>query len=127
MVYTGPERREFIRVTLSLPVRYSVVGAQEEYKESYTEDISTGGVRLLLKGELAVGTILKLQLELIKEEKTIRLDALQARIVWVKPVFNDLEYPYKAGVEFINIDTNERLLISNCIYHRTELLKKPFR
>jgi len=126
MVYTGPERREFIRVQLFMPVKYSVADTQEEYIESQSEDISSGGMKLFLRKELHVGTLLKLQFELLREEKIIRFDALQARIVWMMPN-NNLEYPYKAGLEFINIDINERLHISNCIYHKAELLKKPFR
>lgn len=127
MVYTGPERREFIRVALFLPVRYNVAGVSQEYKESYTEDISTDGMRLLFREKLAVGTLLKLQFGLLEAKKIIRFDALEARVVWIKPDPSNLEYPYKGGVEFINIDINERILISNCIYHRAELLKKPFR
>jgi len=126
MVYIGPERREFIRVQLFMPVKYSVVDTQEEYIESQSEDISSGGIKLLLRKEFSVGTLLKLQFELLREEKIIRFDTLQARVVWVMPN-NNLEYPYKAGLEFINIDINERLRISNCIYHKAELLKKPFR
>jgi c-di-GMP-binding flagellar brake protein YcgR len=126
MVYTGPERREFIRAQLFITVKYSVADTQEECFESQSEDISSGGMKILLKGELSPGTLLKLQFELLKEEKTIRFDTLQARVVWVLPN-NNLEYPYKAGLEFVNIDINERLRISNCIYHRAELLKKPFR
>jgi c-di-GMP-binding flagellar brake protein YcgR len=126
MVYTVQERREFIRVTLSLPVRYSVVGLKQGYTESHTEDISTGGLRLVLKEALAVGTLLKLELELLKEEKTVLVN-LQASIVWVNPVPSNLEYPYKAGVKFIDIGIDERMFISNCIYYRAELLKKPFR
>ena len=127
MAYSGPERREFIRVPLSMAVRYSVVGTQQDCLETETEDISTGGMKLLLKGELAVGTILRLQFELLREEKSIRFDALEARVVWVMPNPNHRDYPYKAGIQFINIGINEGLLISNCIYHRAELLKKPFR
>ena len=127
MVYIGPERREFIRVALSLPVRYSLAGASQEYKESHTEDISTGGMRLFFRENLAIGTLLKIQLDLLKEEKIIHLDALEARVVWVKSNPSNREYPYKGGVEFFNIDIDERMLISNCIYHRAELLKKPFR
>jgi c-di-GMP-binding flagellar brake protein YcgR len=126
MVYTGPERREFIRVQLFMPVKYSVADTQEEYIESQSEDISSGGMKLLLRKKFNVGTLLKLQFELLREEKIIRFDALQARIVWVMPN-NNLEYPYKVGLEFINIDINERLRISNCIDHKAELLKKPFR
>ena len=126
MVYAGQERRQFIRVVLFIPVKYSVAEAKEEYTESQTEDISSGGMRILLRGELAVGTILKLQFELLREQRIVQFEGLQARAVWVIPN-NNLEYPYKAGLEFINIDIDERLRISNCIYHRAELLKKPFR
>lgn len=127
MVYTGPERREFIRVNLCVPVKYCLASAPGEYIESKTEDISSGGMGILLRGELPPETILNLQFELLKEERTIRFDGLQARVVWVKPDPTNLEFPYKAGIQFINIDISERLRISNCIYYRTDLLRRPFR
>jgi len=126
MAYMGPERREFVRVPLAIPVRYSVVDTHQEGQESETEDISTGGMRLLLRGELPVGTLLKLKFELLREQKVIQFDALEAKIVWVEPN-NNLEYPYKAGIQFINIELHESIRISNCIYYRADLLKKPFR
>jgi c-di-GMP-binding flagellar brake protein YcgR len=126
MGYTGPERREFIRVALAIPISYSVAGNQEEYQKSETEDISTGGMRILLRGEFPVGTLLKLKFELLREQKVIQFEDLEARIVWVKPD-NNLEYPYKAGIQFVNIDLQESIRISNCIYYKAELLKKPFR
>ncbi|OGX16022.1 MAG: hypothetical protein A2166_05245 [Omnitrophica WOR_2 bacterium RBG_13_41_10] len=126
MPYTGLERREFIRVALAIPVSYSVAGTHQEYQQSETEDISTGGMRILLRSELSVGTLLKLKFELLREQKLIQFQGLEARIVWVKPD-NNLEYPYKAGIQFVNVDLQESIRISNCIYYKADLLKKPFR
>ena len=126
MAYTGLERREFIRVALAIPVSYSVAGTHQEYQQSETEDISTGGMRILLRSELSVGTLLKLKFELLREQKLIQFQGLEARIVWVEPD-NNLEYPYKAGIQFVNVDLQESMRISNCIYYRADLLKRPFR
>lgn len=128
MVYAGPERREFIRVQLSIPLHYSVVGnLPEEYLESQTEDISTGGMRILLRGKLEPGTTLKLEFELLREQRTIRFEGLEAKIVWVSPDPTNLQYPYKAGIQFVNVDIRELTRISNIIYFRADLIKKPFR
>ena len=125
MAYSGPERREYIRVALSIPIKYRTADSQG-YVESQTEDISSGGMKILLTQQLARETILNLQFELLREEKIIQFNSMQARVVWVRPFSNRI-YPFVAGIEFVNITEDERLHISNCIYHRAELLRKPFR
>ena len=125
MKQTGPERRRYIRVGLSLLVGYTVIDVPQEHKELITKDISGGGMKLPLKEKLGVGTLLKVQLELLKEKKRI---LLEAKVVWVKPTPDDKEYPYEAGIEFINIGFAKRSMISNCVQYlnREELLKEFF-
>ncbi len=126
MKQTGPERRRYIRVGISLLVSYNVVDAPHEHKELIAKNISGGGMRLPLKEKLTVGTLLELQLGLLKEKERIQLEA---KVIWVKPTPDDRQYPYEAGIEFINIDFVKRNMISNCIQYlnRAELLKEFFR
>ena len=124
MEQTNPERRKYFRVALPLLISYTVVDTPLEHKGFSSKDISGGGMRLPLKEKLAPGTLLEVQLDLLKDEKKI---LLKARIIWVKPVPDDVDYSYEAGIEFINIDVSERIMISNCVLYRAELLKRPFR
>ena len=123
MDYTGPERRKYLRVPATVPVNYLVIGTEKDYVRSYTQDISPGGIGLLLLKKLSPEALLKLQLELLRNEGGI---LLEARLVWVQQQSNDNNFPYKAGVEFTNINMNERTYISQCIYLKTDLLNNQF-
>ncbi|MFH1678894.1 MAG: PilZ domain-containing protein [Candidatus Omnitrophota bacterium] len=119
------ERRRYIRMGMLLTASYTVVNKSQEYKESIAKDVSGGGVRLPLREQLSVGTLLRVQLELEKEEKKIMFDAV---VIWVKPVLGAKEYSYEAGIEFINIGPVERNMINNYVQYlnRDELLKEFF-
>lgn len=118
-----PERRRYFRVMLPLLVSYTV-GDVPPKQEEYTKDISGGGMRIPIKEKLAVGTLLKVQLDLLKDQKVLELEA---KVIWVNSVPDDYDYPYEAGVEFINVSFEDRLMISNCLLYRAELLKQPYR
>ncbi len=107
----------------SLLISYAVIDAAQKHWKSITKNISGGGIKLPLKEELAVGSLLKVELELLKEKKRIRLEA---KVIWVKPNPEDKNFPYEAGIEFVNIGFAERTMISNCVQYlnRAELLKK---
>lgn len=121
----GSERRKYIRVGKSLLVSYTVIDAAEGYRETVTRNISGGGIRLPLKEKLAIGTLLKLELELLKEKKRIQLEA---KVIWIRPNPEDKGFPYEAGIEFINIGFAERTMLSNCVQYldRDRLLKEFF-
>jgi c-di-GMP-binding flagellar brake protein YcgR len=121
--HKGPDRRKYFRVALPLLVSYTVVDVPQETKELYAKDISGSGMRIPLNDNLAVGTLLKVELDLLKEERKIQLDA---KVIWVSPVPDDRQYPYEAGIEFINVDLVDRIMISNCVLYRAELLKEPY-
>lgn len=118
-----PERRKYFRVMLPLLVSYTI-GEPPRQGEEYTKDISGGGMKIPLKEKIAVGTSLKVQLDLLKDQKALELEA---KVIWVNAVPDDYDYPYEAGVEFINVSLEDRLMISNCLLYRAELLKQPYR
>lgn len=126
MVHKGPERRGYIRVSESLSVSYTPVDATQRQYKSVAKSISGGGIKLPLKEELAVGTLLSLKLELLKAKKKIQFEA---RIVWVRPNPKDRNFPYEGGLEFINISSAERTMLSNYVQYlnRAELLKEFLR
>ena len=124
MEQKNPERRRYFRVALPLLISYTVVDTSMGHKGFSSKDISGGGMRIPLKEKLAPGTLLEVQLDLLKDEKKI---LLKAKVIWVNAVSDDVDYPYEAGIEFINIDVSERIMISNCVLYRAELLKRPFR
>lgn len=116
------ERRRHGRVGQLLCVSYAVINRRQKNRELIVKNISGGGMKIPLKENLIVGTLLEVQLELLKEKKKI---LLKAKIVWIKPASSGKKYLYEAGVEFINVDSAERTMISNCVQYlnRDELLK----
>ncbi len=126
MVYRGAERRRYVRVNKSLLVTYIPIDAARKPSQSVIKNISGGGIKLPLKEELAAGALLRLELELLKEEKRLQLEA---RVVWVRPNPENRKFPYEGGIEFINITQAERTMLSNCAQYlnRAELLKEFFR
>ena len=121
MEYEGPERRKNIRVGLGILVSYAVVDDPQKQNSTSAEDISDCGMKLPIREKLGVGARLKLQIELVKDKKTAELEA---KVIWVKPTHASREFPFEAGLEFINLDLATRALISNCIYYNIDALKK---
>ncbi len=122
MEQNNSERRKYVRVGVSLLISYIVIDGSQESKESITENISGGGMMIPLKEKLAVGTYLKLQLDLLKKRKKIQLEA---KVVWLRPIPDEQGYTYKAGIEFINLNFAKRNVISNYVQYldREQLLK----
>ncbi|MFH1338659.1 MAG: PilZ domain-containing protein [Candidatus Omnitrophota bacterium] len=110
----GEDRRKFSRVWLPLEVSYTVVDKPDEKKTLVTKDIGGGGLRLALEEKLETGTLLKIEIELLKDKKA----ELDARVVWLKPAPDYMECAYEAGIEFINIGLEERIMIGNCLFYQ---------
>lgn len=119
---SAQERRKYCRVWLPLEVSYAVVGKPSEKKRLVTKDVSGGGMRLALEEKLNAGTLLKIELELLKEKKKIQLDA---RVIWLEPAPDYMECSYEAGIEFINIGLEERIMISNYLLYQVESFRLP--
>ncbi len=118
----GRERRKYIRVRESLLVSYTAIDAEQRHHVSVSKNLSGQGVRLPLKEKLKVGTLLRLQLELLKEKQKIQLGA---KVVWVRPNPQDKVFPYEAGLELINISLAKRTMLSNYLqYLKREQLPK---
>lgn len=64
---------------------------------AFTHDLSIGGARLHSKARFEVGTILRLQIELVRSRETLSIDG---RVKWVKP--NEAENVFEMGVEFLH-------------------------
>ncbi|MBN3039478.1 MAG: PilZ domain-containing protein [Candidatus Omnitrophica bacterium] len=126
MCSLSSERRKFVRVGESLLLSYRTLSAQEAHQESFSNDISGGGVKMPFKEEPKVGDILELSIELLKEKKRM---LLEAKVIWVKANPDDKSHPYQAGLEFTNIGLREKSMLSNYLQYlnRYALLREYFR
>jgi c-di-GMP-binding flagellar brake protein YcgR len=76
-----------------------------------TQDISTGGIRILTDAEFEVGSQLKLRLVLTKTRKVLDLIGT---IRWIKSVYeNELK---EMGVEFQDVDPNQTMILLKHVY-----------
>jgi len=64
---------------------------------AFTHDLSLGGARLHSKARFEVGTVLRLQIELVRSRETLSIDGL---VKWVK--HNKGENVFEMGVEFLH-------------------------
>ncbi|MDP2922385.1 MAG: PilZ domain-containing protein [Candidatus Omnitrophota bacterium] len=111
MDYNGIDKRRFIRARF--PCRISIHTLHEHAISTYTENISAGGVRVIIEEKLEISSSVSLEIEL-KDN----LIACKGRIVWIV----DKESPYHKGViyhdtgiEFHDIKEQDRQIIHNFI------------
>ncbi len=64
---------------------------------AYTYDLSLGGTRLFTERSFAVGTVIRIVIELAKTCQSIQVDG---EVKWVKK--NEAEGGYEVGVEFLH-------------------------
>ena len=93
----GEEKRSSIRWKTKIRVAYSLAGADELYKEVFTEDISEKGLQILAADKLKLKQTVKLKLEFVYDSVPI---TVIGTIVYLKEHGNQR----RVGLEFINMD-----------------------
>lgn len=98
------ERREFLRINDDLPIKYSKALKKEPFDVAMRENISGGGIKLILEEDLSVGTILALRIDIPDEEELHTIFAT-GQVVWSR---KEDEEKYGVGIQFINIEEEDR-------------------
>jgi c-di-GMP-binding flagellar brake protein YcgR len=93
----GEEKRSSIRWKTKIRVAYSLAGADEFYKEVFTEDISEKGLQILAADKLKLKQAVKLKLEFVYDSVPI---TVMGTVVYLKEQGNRC----RAGLEFTNMD-----------------------
>jgi len=122
MVWDGQERRRFPRVVF--PCK-TAVGSPIRWLTSHTENISAGGIRVILDERLRVYNSVSLELFFEKEAAT----KCNGRIAWVKEEANPLDMQnrptmFVTGIEFIEILDYDREYIKRLVKLLSFLKKK---
>jgi Tfp pilus assembly protein PilZ len=100
MSWDGMNRRKFPRVFFPCLIK---VRDPKDLLLTHTENISVGGVRLILKKQLAMGTSINIEIDLMDTGEHLKC---QGKVVWseqrrknelIKPLFYDI------GIEFVNV------------------------
>lgn len=103
------EQRKFIRVPVNLQILYKTL-SKTEFGNSFTKDISQGGVRFFVSEFIPKGSILKLRILLRRGMLFIEASA---KVRWIKEKVGTGRY--EAGVEFFNVSEESMEYLINYI------------
>lgn len=101
------ERRMFHRVPFSIPLNYRELGGESDAGETqlarygYSQDISFGGVRIKVPGQMEKGRLINLKIILPVTDYYKRV-SVDSRVCWVNCLED--EKAYEIGVNFIAIN-----------------------
>jgi len=116
MDYQGIEKRRFVRA--KFPCSISIHTLHDHVITTYTENISAGGVRVVIEEKLESASTVGLEIQINKNVITCK-----GRIVWVvnkeSPYKKGIFY-YDTGIEFYEIKEDDRGIIDDAI---EEILK----
>jgi c-di-GMP-binding flagellar brake protein YcgR len=117
LVISRPERlykvqmRQWVRIALSVPVRYRMDGYPVDFYQSTTVDLSGGGFCLLTRHPIDVNTVLDIEMEL--PQQAIKLKALVKRCTEVTEA---TVKRYKIGIQYQKIAERDREKIIEYIF-----------
>ncbi len=106
------ERRRFPRVAYPCKINISTEEGEEEFR-LHTENISSGGTRVILREKLDINTPIQVTLAIWDREiKT------KGRVVWVIDINqpgSDTATLFDTGVEFTQLNQEQREMLSRLV------------
>jgi hypothetical protein len=126
-------KRNYERVHYRIPLEYSIYRLSLEsdneppgygqIEKSIAKDISAGGVLFEVFTALPAGAIIKLKINLAFLNRSIEC---LGRIVRIEEVQDDGMYTgtYNLGISFLNISSDDKLVLNKFISEERELLKQ---
>ncbi len=105
------EKREHKRVPTDFLVR-ARVSTQGEVREGICQNLSTGGLFILMQEPLPRGTEIYLELRLEPINKTILAEGV---VVWVRPSMPDPNFPSGIGLRFTAISDEALQLVRSVV------------
>lgn len=120
------QQRRFVRLPVSLPVQYAPADGNQKpsFNESFTVDLSAGGMKLALKEQYQRGTVLLLRFQL---EIWGRVEDFEVRgkVVRVEVREQDKKSRvYQAGIEFLDLPNKSQDKIMAYIFAKMAEQKK---
>jgi len=110
----GIERRQFPRVTLICRVTITCGERRSKVYNSHSENVSAGGIRIILDENLIVRTPLELELFLPDREKSLKC---KGQVVWVREMGPPTATPhfYDTGIEFKEMEESDQHILTEAI------------
>jgi c-di-GMP-binding flagellar brake protein YcgR len=111
MSWKSQERRKFIRVRF--PCKIIIYTPQEHFISTHTENISVGGVRVIIEEELKKNIIVDLEIEI-----NDKLLLCKGEVVWEEKKESRCcpgVFYYDMGIEFKEIKPKDKEIIRNIV------------
>lgn len=124
MTWEGLNRRKFPRANFPCLVKIVVNGSAEDGLLTHTENISTGGICVILRKGLELFTAINIEIDLMDGEEHI---VCQGKVVWVvRRKATDALKPsyYDIGIEYVDIANEGRQRIGSVVGHIVKNLGK---
>lgn len=118
------ERRNFVRIDISLDVEYETIDASEKgkwekivpTKKAYTSDLSGGGMQLILDKSLPEGTLIVLKVPLIIDDSEVQIKVLGRVMRSELDISNQSNRKYHIGLKLEDITERQRDYIIKFIF-----------
>ena len=112
------ERRQFVRA--KLPCTITIFKPQDRIIRCHTENISAGGIRVILEERLLIPSVVTLEIHMTNEKPIL----CQGKIIWafartLKP--NKASILFDTGIEFYEIKDQDRESIEGLVASITSL------
>jgi len=110
-MYEGIEKRKFVRVRF--PCTILLYNFPEHAISTHTENISAGGVRIIIGEKINTGAIVTMEVHL-KDKKIM----CKGKVVWVvdkKSPYRKGVFYYDTGIEFCEMSDEDRSAINTTI------------
>jgi c-di-GMP-binding flagellar brake protein YcgR len=116
------EKRKYIRLEVPVDFKY-IADGDSVRKEVTTKDLSCEGLRFVSDGGLSEGANLELNLDIPDATNPVHVNG---RVVWTKRLSTEDKSPHEVGVEFVNIEEDNKntflKYICDLIYNQTKMM-----
>lgn len=121
------QRRNYYRLNCSVQVQYRIVEEMNDelnegipYKKTFTNNISGGGISLMLEEKIEVGRILECEME-AGQDKIIKFFG---KIIRYERSELEGKFRFEAGIAYIRINDNDREAVVRYIFEEQRKLRK---
>lgn len=117
------EKRRFIRLEVPVELKYIIKGDPRR-KEVMTKDVSCEGLRFICNDEIREGTALELNINIPNANNPVHING---KAVWVKKLSIEDGSPFEVGVEFMEIEEDNKntflKYLCDLIYNQTKKME----
>ncbi len=121
------QRRSYYRLNCSVQLQYRIVDSMNEvyndnipFKKSFSNNISGGGISIMLEEKVEVGKLVECELY-TSQDKKVRLFG---KVIRYERSETEGRFKYAAGIAYIKINDNDREAVVRYIFNEQRKLRK---